>query len=42
MEPTVEFFREFEAFGQIIHAMIDAIIFPIPAFFLQVSLCANQ
>lgn len=40
MESIVEFFREFGALGLFIHAMIDAILFPIPAFFLQVSLSA--
>lgn len=38
MEAVVEFLRQFGAWGLFVHAMIDAIIFPIPAFFLQVSL----
>ncbi|TDF92617.1 YqaA family protein [Paenibacillus piri] len=36
----MEFLRSFGSAGLFIHAMIDAIIFPIPAFFLQVSLSA--
>lgn len=36
----LEFLRSFGAAGLFIHSMIDAIIFPIPAFFLQVSLSA--
>lgn len=38
MDVIMEFLRNFGAAGLFIHAMIDAIIFPIPAFFLQVSL----
>jgi membrane protein YqaA with SNARE-associated domain len=38
METIVQFLREFGAAGLFIHSMIDAIIFPIPALFLQVSL----
>jgi len=34
----LDFLKDFGAFGLFIHAFIDAIIFPIPAFFLQVSL----
>lgn len=34
------FLSDFGPAGLFIHAMIDAIIFPIPAFFLQVSLSA--
>lgn len=40
MESILEFLRNFGPMGLFIHAMIDAIIFPIPAFFLQVSLSA--
>ncbi|PZD97680.1 DedA family protein [Paenibacillus sambharensis] len=36
----MEFLRSFGSMGLFIHAMIDAIIFPVPAFFLQVSLSA--
>jgi membrane protein YqaA with SNARE-associated domain len=36
----MEFLESYGAVGLFIHAMIDAIIFPIPAFFLQVSLSA--
>lgn len=38
MDVVLEWLRTFGATGLFIHAMIDAIIFPIPAFFLQVSL----
>ncbi|MDF2647345.1 MAG: DedA family protein [Paenibacillus sp.] len=38
MDAVMEFLRSFGSAGLFIHAMIDAIIFPIPAFFLQVSL----
>lgn len=34
----VDFLIEFGIWGLIVHAFIDAIIFPIPAFFTQVSL----
>lgn len=34
----LDFIKDFGAFGLFVHAFIDAIIFPIPAFFLQVSL----
>lgn len=37
---VLEFLRSFGDIGLFIHAMIDAIIFPIPAFFLQISLSA--
>ncbi|CAM3403320.1 YqaA family protein [Marinicrinis lubricantis] len=40
MDAVMEFLRSFGAVGLFFHAMIDAIIFPIPAFFLQVSLSA--
>jgi membrane protein YqaA with SNARE-associated domain len=33
-----EFFKEFGSIGMFIHSFIDAVIFPIPAFFTQVSL----
>ncbi|SDE36921.1 hypothetical protein SAMN02799630_05272 [Paenibacillus sp. UNCCL117] len=42
METVIEFLRSFGAAGLFIHAMIDAIIFPVPAFFLQLSLSAMQ
>lgn len=35
---VVDFFKEFGFIGMFIHSFIDAIIFPIPAFFSQVSL----
>jgi membrane protein YqaA with SNARE-associated domain len=35
-----DFLGDFGAWGLFLHAMIDAILFPIPAFFLQVSLSA--
>ncbi|MBP3039146.1 DedA family protein [Bacillaceae bacterium Marseille-Q3522] len=38
LESIVEFFKEFGYIGMFIHSFIDAIFFPIPAFFLQVSL----
>lgn len=38
IDVVVEFFREFGLIGMFIHSFIDAIFFPIPAFFLQVSL----
>ncbi len=38
VEFFVDFLKSFGAWGLFIHAFIDAIIFPIPAFFLQVSL----
>ncbi|MBN2981431.1 MULTISPECIES: YqaA family protein [Cohnella] len=34
----VDIFLEFGVWGLAIHSFVDAIIFPIPAFFLQVSL----
>ncbi|MBD2846725.1 DedA family protein [Paenibacillus sp. IB182496] len=34
----IEWLKEFGALGLFIHSFLDAIIFPIPAFFLQVSL----
>src|SRR5690554_6152364 len=38
IQTVVEFFRDFGLIGMFIHSFIDAIIFPVPAFFLQVSL----
>lgn len=35
---TIQFFIDYGAWGMFLHAFIDAIIFPVPAFFLQVSL----
>lgn len=37
-DTIVKFFESFGPWGLFIHAFFDAIIFPIPAFFLQVSL----
>src|SRR5690625_7463800 len=34
----IQFFEDFGQIGMFIHSFIDAIFFPIPAFFLQVSL----
>ncbi|SDC42803.1 YqaA family protein [Shouchella lonarensis] len=38
MESFVNFLEAFGYFGLIVHSFLDAIIFPIPAFFTQVSL----
>lgn len=38
MEQFVEFMGNFGPLGLAIHAFLDAVIFPIPAFFTQVSL----
>ncbi|GAA0330507.1 YqaA family protein [Bacillus carboniphilus] len=38
VESVVEFFEKFGFIGMFLHSFLDAIIFPIPAFFLQVSL----
>jgi membrane protein YqaA with SNARE-associated domain len=38
IEELVSFLEKFGAWGLFIHSFIDAIIFPIPAFFTQVSL----
>jgi membrane protein YqaA with SNARE-associated domain len=38
MDTIVEFLRQFGAWGLFVHSIIDAIFFPIPAFFTQVSL----
>lgn len=40
VDVATNFFKEYGMWGMFIHAMIDAIIFPIPAFFLQVALSA--
>ncbi|MCR8642814.1 VTT domain-containing protein [Paenibacillus sp. N1-5-1-14] len=40
MDIIMEFLRGFGPIGMFIHGMIDAIIFPIPAFFLQIYLSA--
>lgn len=37
-QAVIDFFMEFGIWGLLIHSFIDAIIFPIPAFFLQVPL----
>lgn len=42
MEAVVEFLRSFGSAGLFVHALIDAVFFPIPAFFLQISLSALQ
>lgn len=42
MDNFIEFLQNFGAAGLFIHAMLDAIILPIPAFFLQLSLSAVQ
>ncbi|MFS0726116.1 YqaA family protein [Paenibacillus sp. 1P07SE] len=39
-QELLDFLENFGAWGLFIHAFIDAVIFPIPAFFLQVSLSA--
>ena len=39
-QQLLDFLKDFGAWGLFIHAFIDAVIFPIPAFFLQVSLSA--
>jgi len=38
MDKILDFLEEFGIWGLAIHSFADAIIFPIPAFFLQVSL----
>src|SRR5690625_111582 len=38
IDMVVEFFKDFGFIGLFIHSFVDAIFFPIPAFFLQVSL----
>jgi len=37
-EAVIDFFEKFGPWGLFLHSFFDAIIFPIPAFFLQVSL----
>ncbi|MDQ8733017.1 VTT domain-containing protein [Paenibacillus sp. LHD-38] len=37
-QAVVKFLEDFGPLGLFIHAFLDAVIFPIPAFFLQVSL----
>ncbi|MGO4546860.1 YqaA family protein [Paenibacillus sp. 2TAB23] len=37
-QAVVDFLEKFGPLGLFIHAFLDAVIFPIPAFFLQVSL----
>ncbi|XEC96263.1 YqaA family protein [Paenibacillus tarimensis] len=39
---VLEWLKEFGAWGLFIHAFFDAVIFPVPAFFLQVSLSIIQ
>lgn len=38
LQQMTEYFAEYGIWGLFLHSFIDAIIFPIPAFFLQVSL----
>ncbi|MEF2246150.1 MULTISPECIES: YqaA family protein [unclassified Paenibacillus] len=38
IQAVVDFLKDFGPWGLFIHSFFDAIIFPIPAFFLQVSL----
>lgn len=38
VQSIIDFLTDFGAWGMFIHAFADAVIFPIPAFFLQVSL----
>ncbi|MNZ94571.1 SNARE associated Golgi protein [compost metagenome] len=37
-QSVIDFLKDFGPWGLFFHAFVDAIIFPIPAFFLQVSL----
>ncbi|WP_138755260.1 YqaA family protein [Paenibacillus sinopodophylli] len=37
-QAVVDFLKDFGPLGLFIHSFLDAVIFPIPAFFLQVSL----
>ncbi len=37
MQTVIDFFMDYGAWGMFLHAFIDAVFFPIPAFFLQVS-----
>jgi len=38
LESALNFFKEYGIWGLMIHSFLDAIIFPVPAFFSQVSL----
>ena len=38
IQAVVDFLKDFGPWGLFIHSFLDAVIFPIPAFFLQVSL----
>lgn len=38
VQAVIEFFENFGYIGMFIHSFIDSIFFPVPAFFLQVSL----
>ncbi|WP_028563198.1 YqaA family protein [Paenibacillus pinihumi] len=38
IQSILDFLKDFGVWGLFIHSFIDAVIFPIPAFFLQVSL----
>jgi membrane protein YqaA with SNARE-associated domain len=38
LQGIVDFLKDFGLLGMFIHSFLDAVIFPIPAFFLQVSL----
>lgn len=38
VDAVIHFFEKFGLIGMFIHSFVDAIFFPIPAFFLQVSL----
>ncbi|MFD2169337.1 YqaA family protein [Tumebacillus lipolyticus] len=38
IDATLNFLKDFGAWGLFFHSFIDAIIFPVPAFFTQVSL----
>lgn len=38
IQAVVDFLKDFGPWGLFIHSFFDAVIFPIPAFFLQVSL----
>lgn len=38
IQGIIDFFKNFGMIGMFVHSFIDAIIFPIPAFFSQVSL----
>ena len=38
LQSVTDFLEQYGALGLFIHSFIDAVIFPIPAFFTQVSL----